>query len=201
MVTITLAAAKQLVAQAASKLERRARGMVRRAVLNALDNSGGLAIGSLELTEDELVDSVEILNPPGLSFRPEGAECIVLAVGGDPSNLVAIPFARGKRLEGDDLEAGEAALFIGVAGQVVRLKANGDVVITPGVGGKVYLGEDGATKKVALADDVDARLSAIQAAYDAHVHPGVMAGPGSTSPTPSLIGPLAPTAATLIHGK
>jgi phage gp45-like len=198
---VTLQAVRQLIAQEIAKLERRVRGTARHGTLNALDNSSGVAQGQYELTEDEQVDRVETLNPPGLSFRPEGAEAIVIAIGGDPSNLVAIPWVRGQRLTGDDLAAGEVALHIGVAGQMVRLKANGDVVITPGAGGKIYLGEDGATKKVALADDVDARLSAIQAAYDTHVHSGVTAGPGSTGPTPSVVGPLAPTGATLINGK
>ncbi len=175
--------------------------MVRRGTMNSLSNGGTMATGQFELTSDEQVDSVETINPPGLSFRPEGAEALVVAVGGDPTNLVAIPWVRGQRLAGDDLAPGEVALYIGNAGQLVRLKANGDVVVTPGSGGRLYLGEDGATKKVALADDVDAALASIKATFNAHVHPGVTAGPGSTAVTPSLIGVLAPTGATLIHGK
>ena len=45
-------------------------------------------------------------------------------------------------------------------GGAVVLKANGDIVVVPGAGGQLYLGEDGAAKKVALADDVDARIAA-----------------------------------------
>lgn len=181
MVMITLAAVKQLVAQATAKLERRARGMVRRAVLNALDNSGGLATGSLELTEDELVDGIEILNPPGVSSRPDGAECVVFAVGGDPSNLVAVPFVRGKRLTGDDLAAGEVALHIGVAGQMVRLKSNGDVVITPGAAGQVIIGDAAATQDAAVAQLVKAALDALGTAVAAWV-PVAMDGGASLKP-------------------
>lgn len=198
---VTLQAVRQLIAQEIAKLERRVRGTARHGTLNALDNSEGVAQGQYELTEDEQVDRVETLNPPGLSFRPEGAEAIVIAIGGDPSNLVAIPFVRGKRLTGDDLEAGEVALHIGVTGQMVRLKSNGDVLIMPGAGGKIYLGEDGASKKVALADDVDARLDAIKTAFNTHVHGGVVPGGGSTAVTPGVIGVLPTTAATLVHGK
>lgn len=198
---ITVETIRQLINNAVGPLKLRARGMVRRAVLNALSNDGGMATGQFELSQDEQVDSVEVINPPGLSFRPEGAEALVLAVGGDPSNLVAIPWVRGQRLTGDDLAAGEVALHIGNAGQLVRLKTNGDVVVTPGAGGKVYLGEDGATKRVALAEDVDARLASIQAAFDAHIHTGPVPWAGATVVTAPPIGPLAPTAATLVHAK
>lgn len=178
---MSLQAAKQLVQGAVSTIERRARGMVRRAVLNALSNDGELATGQLELTEDEQVDQVELISPPGLSFRPEGAEAIVLAVGGDPSNLAAIPYIRGKRLTGDDLAAGEVALFIGNAGQVVRLKSNGDVVVTPKAGSKIYLGDEAATQDAAVAQLVKAALDALGDAVAAWV-PVAMDGGAALKP-------------------
>lgn len=59
----------------------------------------------------------------------------------------------------------------------------------------IRLGKD-ATKAVALAEDVDARLGDLQAAHDGHKHGGVTTG-GGTSAVPDLIvGPLAPTGAT-----
>ncbi len=217
---VTLQAVRQLIAQACSRLERRLRGTARHGTLNALNNDGGMATGQLELTEDEEVDQVEMLHPPGLSFRPEGAEALVIAVSGDPTNLVAIPWVRGQRLTGDDLAPGEVALHIGNADQVVRLKndgsvllqsgtsgatillkADGNVVVTPSAGGQIYLGSDGTPKKVALADDVDAALSTIRATFNAHVHSGVTPGPGSTAVTPSLIAALPATGATKIHGE
>lgn len=198
---MNLQAVKALVAQAVEPLRTRVRGLVRRAVLQSLDNSGGLLKGQVELTTDEIVGSVELISPPGVSIRPEGAELLVLAVGGNPSNLVGIPWIRGKRLTGNDLAAGEVALHIGNSGQMVRLKANGDVVITPGAGGQVYLGADGALKKVALAEDVEARLDTIKTAYNTHVHAGVTVGPGSTGTTPSVIPVLAPVGATKVKAE
>jgi phage gp45-like len=218
---VTLADIRKLVAQEVLKLERRQRGSSRLGTLNSLDNAEGMATGQLELSEDEEVDSVEILNPPGVSFRPgAGAECVVLAISGDPTNLIAIPFVRGQRLTGNDLEAGEIALYIGNADQVVRLKtdgsvllqsgtsgatlllkADGNVVVTPSAGGQIYLGADGTPKKVALADDVDARFAALRTSYNTHTHLGVTAGPGVTGIPGAVLAPIATVAATKIHGE
>ena len=197
---ISVETIRQMIRNAVGPLVRRARGMVRRAVLNSLTNDGGLALGQFELSQDEQVDAIEVINPPGLSFRPvPGAEALVIAVGGDPTNLVAIPWVRGQRLTGDDLEAGEVALHIGNAGQVVHLKldksivvqsgtsgstvtltADGNIVLTPGPGGQILLGSDGAAHPIALGDVVDAQINYLKGLLNSHTHMGVTAGPGVT---------------------
>lgn len=215
----TVRAIKALIDQCVEPLKARVRGAIRRAVLLSLDNSGGLLRGQLELTKDELTDSVELISPPGLSIRPEGAEVIAFAVSGNSNNLIGIPWIRGKRLTGNDLAAGEVALHIGNADQLVRLKnngdihlqagtngakveikANGDVVVTPGAGGQIYLGQDGAVKKVALAEDVEANFDSIRTLYNAHTHTGVTPGPGSSGTTPAVIGVLSPVGASKVRG-
>lgn len=186
---ITLDTVKQAVKAAVDPLRARARGLVRRAVLLALDNSGGLATGQFELTADELADGVELLGIPGLSIRPEGCEALVFAVGGNPSNLIAIPSQRGKRLTGDDLAGGEVALHIGNKDQLVRLKndgtvllqsgtdgatitlkPNGDAVLNVPTGRSIYLGADGATHAIALADKVDAQILELRNKFNFHLH-------------------------------
>lgn len=186
---INLDTVRQAVKAAAEPLRARARGMVRRAVLLALDNAGGLARVQVELTKDELADGVELLNWPGISIRPDGCEAIVLSIGGNPSNLIAIPSQRGKRLTGEDLAPGEVALHIGNADQVVKLKndksvvlqsgedgatltlkPNGDIVLTPGAAGKVFLGTDGATRSLAYSDEVYDAFQTIQDDIQAHKH-------------------------------
>ena len=221
---ITTNTIRQMLAAKIEPLVARARGTVRRAVLRVLDKKpdAGLARGQFELTKDEVVDNIELIHPIGVSSRPAaGAEALVFAVGGNPNNLVALSWVRAQRMSDDDLAQGEIALYIGNGGQKVHLlndgsieitakapnggavvlKANGDIVVVPGAGGQLYLGEDGAAKKVALADDVDARLATIAARFDTHVHPGVLAGPGSTAVTVSLVGPLAPTGADNVRAK
>ena len=60
-------------------------------------------------------------------------------------------------------------------------------------GGDVFrVGDSTAAKALALAEKVDARLTAIQAAYDAHTHVSVTSLGTPTVPVP-LIGPLAAT--------
>jgi phage baseplate assembly protein V len=159
---------RQMIDERVGWLRARLRGAIVRGVLKVLDDSKGLQRGQVKLLADEVSEEVEFLSPPGFTSRPAaGAEVVVLSIGGDPSHRVALVVDRRTRLAGE-LAEGEAALHIGVAGQVVRLKANGDVVITPGgVAGKVLLGDDAATLLVALAAKVQARLDGLKAAMGA----------------------------------
>lgn len=198
---------KQLMEQLAAlrekmrPLETRVRALVTRGALKTWNDAEGLGRGQYTVLVDEVEDGVESLSLHGLVSRPlAGAEALLLAPGGDPAGRVALVFDRRKRLAGE-LAENEVALHIGNAGQLVRLKANGDVVITPGAGGNVYLGADGAVKKVALADDVDANFATIKNLYNAHTHAGVTVGPGSTGTTPAVIGALADTGADNVFGK
>lgn len=239
---IDVAKVKDLIALAIRKLENRAQGMLRRATLTGWDNSTGIPQGQYELTKDENV-TCETISMPGLSYRPApGMEAIVGAIGGNTSNLVAIPNLRGSRLVGDELDEGEAALYIGNPDQMIRLKADssifmqsgtsgvsinlssngeatitstssgaqaiikesGDIVMIPAAGSKIYLGEDGTPKKVALADDVDDRLAKITNSYNTHTHPTAPVGPVSPPTVVPGITPvpaLAPTGATLVRAK
>lgn len=216
-----IAAVRRLIELRLAPLWSRMQNMISRGELTALDSAPGLAVASVSIGADDQADGVELLNPVGVSSRPAaGAEVLVIAVGGNPANLVAIPFVRGQRITADaDLAEGEVALYIGRAGQRVRLLAEGgvevsaatpkggsvvltdggDVIVTPGAG-EVLLGGAGATKKLAFAADVEARLASIQAKFDAHVHPGVTVGAGSTGASVTPIGPLAPVGATLVKG-
>lgn len=73
--------------------------------------------------------------------------------------------------------------------------------VTLGASAELRLGSDAATVFVALASLVDARISAIQAALDAHTHTVPIVGPAGTTPsTPPLVplGPQASVAATKV---
>lgn len=189
-----------------------------RGVLRTIDDSTGLARGQASTVADQLADDIEIVTPYGLSFLPAaGAEVLSWAINGSASHILGMIFDRRVRLAGT-LAAGEVALHIGVADQLVHLKADGeiviragtdggtitmrpsgDVIVVPGASGNVYLGDDGATKKVALADDVDARFASIKTTFNLHTHATAPVGPISV-PT-GLIGVLAPTASTNVYGK
>lgn len=199
--TVTVDFVRQTVANAVADLRTRLRGMVLRGVVKTLEDGAGLQLVQLELRAGEIVPDLEVLTPHGFTSRPpSGSEAIALCVNGNPNNRVALIVNRNTRLK-DELDDGEAALHIGVAGQVVHLKANGDVVITPGAGGNIYLGDDGALKKVALADDVDDRFATVKSVYNTHTHTGVTPGPGSSGTTAAAIGVLAPTGADNVYAK
>lgn len=218
---ITVETVKQLVAGAVADLKTRMRGMVLRGELKTLEDGAGLQLAQLELRAGEVVPNLEVLTPHGFTSRaPAGSEAVAFMVNGNPNHRVVLCFNRSTRLQGV-LEDGEAALHIGVAGQMVRLladgsvevkaaddsgasavlKANGDIAVVPGPGGNLYLGQDGALKKVALAEDVEARLDTIKTAYNTHTHTGVTAGPGSTGTTPAVIPVLAPVGSDNVFGK
>lgn len=218
------------VNNAARREGARLAGIVRRGVLGDLDNKPGTATGAFSITDDEtdVADGVEIINPPGLSFRPKkGTEAILLALGGNAAVRVAFPFVRGQRLTASDIDEDEVALYVGNTGQVVHLKkdgsvvvrgkevgggdggsitlkANGDIVAVPSAAGKVLLGDGAATKQLALAQDVDDALAAIRSAFNSHQHPTAPVGPVSTpTPIPGVV-PIpapGPTGSTNVYGK
>jgi phage gp45-like len=198
---ISMQTIRDAIAARLAPLAARVAGLVTRGELKTLKDSTGLQRAQVSLTADELQDDLEVITPPGFTSRPAaGAEVLVFAVGGNPAHRIAFVFDRGTRLAGE-LAEGEAAMYVGTPGQVVHLKANGDVVITPSAGQNVFLGDDGATKKVALADEVDDRFTTIKNLYNSHTHTGVTAGPGSTGTTPAVIGALAPTNSDNVYAK
>lgn len=221
--TITLRTIRDIVRAEVRPLMARVGNGIARGVLKVLDDDTGLARGQSTTQADQVADDIEFLTPYGLSFRAAtGAETLVMSIGGSARHLIGMIFDRRIRLKGE-LAEGEVALHIGVADQLVHLKAdgeiviragtdggtitvkpNGDIVIEPGAGKDVYLGDGAATKRVALADDVDDRLAALQTAFDAHVHPTAAPGPVSPpTPVPGVIpvGALATTASTNVYGK
>lgn len=165
---ITMQTIRDAVEGAVRPLRDRVRGLVVRGAVKLLVDSGGLQRVQVACTAGEVAEDVEVLAVPGFTARPATAEALVLSVGGNVSHRVALIFDRTTRLAGE-LAVGEAAMHVGVTGQVVHLKANGDVVATPKAAQKVLLGDAAAAKHVALAEDVTARLDALAAAINGWV--------------------------------
>lgn len=165
---ITMQTIRDVVEGAVRPLRDRVRGLVVRGAVKLLVDSGGLQRVQVACTAGEVAEDVEVLAVPGFTARPATAEALVLSVGGNVSHRVALIFDRTTRLAGE-LAVGEAAMHVGVTGQVVHLKANGDVVATPKAAQKVLLGDAAAAKHVALAEDVTARLDALATAINSWV--------------------------------
>ncbi|MCY1003987.1 phage baseplate assembly protein [Nannocystis pusilla] len=219
--TITRETVEQMIEERLRPWGLRLRSLVVRGVVRVLQESG-LQRAQITATADDILEEVECITPPGFTSRPKQAEAVVLAVQGATGHRVALLFDRTTRLQ--ELEDGEAALYVGREGQLVKLladggvevraagaaessivmKPSGDIVITPGAAAKVLLGGETAVKHVALAEEVDARLAALQLAYDTHTHPTAPVGPVSQPtavPGVSPVGPLAPTGADNVYGK
>lgn len=71
------------------------------------------------------------------------------------------------------------------------IEASGRIVVAAP---DVRLGSDAATKKVALAEDVEARFEALEVAFLSHVHGGVTAGASATLPPITMPAPPDPPA-------
>ena len=116
-----------------------------------------------------------------LSRPPAGAEQAYIQLGDE-----RIVFATRDRRYTITVAEGEVVVRAMGAGSpaYVRLKPNGDAVI---VGANIHLGAESVSTFVALANLVNARLSAIQTAFDTHLHPVVGAAPAAP-PTPPTVG-------------
>lgn len=141
--------------------------MVARAVVQLVNDAGGIQIMQLSVLEGETREGVERFQEYGFTSAPRaGAEAVVLFVGGrrDHGLVVAVDDRR-YRVKG--LADGEVALY-NDAGARVHLKADG--TIEAGAGGTV--------NAVALANLVASELSALKSAISGAA---VVAGDGGAA--------------------
>ncbi|MFC5421023.1 phage baseplate assembly protein [Bosea eneae] len=105
------------------------RGIVARAAVRSTNDKGGSQTATVEVHRHVERTDVEVLGVSGVSSRPPpGGEAIVLAVGGDQGDLVALPLqAPGNRMGG--LEEGEVALH-NLKADRVHVKKDGSIEST-----------------------------------------------------------------------
>lgn len=134
------------------------RGLVRRAVVRRSDDARATQLVDVSVGDGHARSAVEVLQPFGFASRaPAGGLVIVLAVGGDQGDLVALPVAApGARLGG--LKEGEAAIYgadgsrvIVRTGGVVEVQAASAVRLTTPTA-ELHLDADGLRAR--LGDDV-----------------------------------------------
>ncbi len=85
--------------------------LVNRAVVQTVNDAGGLQELQVQALADEIMDRIERIQEYGLTSVPlPGAECVLLSVGGVRSNAMVIAVDdRRYRLQG--LQGGEVALY------------------------------------------------------------------------------------------
>jgi phage baseplate assembly protein V len=173
----------------------RIKGMVRRATLGTVDTNTRLPSMQVNSMADDADDDVEMFEQYGFaSVPPNGAEGLVLRVGGTRANSVGICFGnRGGRIQG--LAQGEVAIYNESNGAQVIIRNDGNIEVTPGEGGVVQLGGPTATLEVARRTDpvhreqemqdwmtaVEAGITTMAGLFNAAAGP-MLSAPGTITP-------------------
>jgi len=160
-------------------LKRRVLLMIGKALINTINDSGGIQIVQINLGNDELIDGVERVQNYGFTSHPEaGAEAIVAMIGGNRDHPVVIA-ADDSRYR-PELAEGETAVY-NKHGRIVKLEQD-----------FVLIGSSGLKKLV---------NETFQSLFNNHVHnialPGPLTGttssPATATPgTPVAVAPGAP---------
>lgn len=159
----------------------RLRGMIGRAVIRLVDDARKLQTAQVTVQAGE-VRAAERFQDYGVSSVPlDGAEAIVLFVGGDRGSPVVIR-TDDRRHRPTNLAPGEVVIYTD-EGARVHLKRGRLVEITAEVvkvNGRVEVSGD-VTAGGNVSDGTRS-LAADRALYNAHTHAGVQTGSGSTAP-------------------
>lgn len=132
-------------------LRNRIANMVSRAVVQLVDDSMKMQLLQLSILSDETREKCERVQNYGVSSHPvPGAEAVVLFVGGrrDHGLVVAVDDRR-HRIK--DLAEGEAALYNGVTGAYILMKADGTIEVQAQAGQSIVL--NGGVLNVARVTD------------------------------------------------
>lgn len=130
------------IAQLIRPLQVRVANSIARAVVQLVDDGTKLQLVQLGVLAGEDIDDAERFQGYGFSSVPlPGAEAVVLFPNGDRAHplVVAVDDRRYRPIDG---EVGDVVVY-NAAGATVRLKADGDIVLTPASGRQVQLGGDG----------------------------------------------------------
>lgn len=159
------------------------RGLVLRGVVHQVDDAGGLQTLDVETHAHVVRSGVEVLHPYGLgSAPPPGALTVVLAIGGDQGDLVALPAASPAGRMGG-LQPGEVALYDD-GGNRVHLAAGGTIRIVAATALHVVVG--GTELRVAAdgvhitgdlfvsgqVSDANGSMQEMRGRYNQHNHGG-----------------------------
>ncbi len=171
------------------------RGLVARGIVRRVDDSGETQVADAETHEGVLRSSVEVLQAFGVASAPpaEGATMLLLAVGGDQGDMVALPIAcPGARF--GNLAAGETVVYDAAGnrlhfrnGGLVELKVAAKVLvqtkrveIEAAAEGVKITGDVEIVGNLKVSGEVEDHAGTMQEMrdrYNAHGHPGAAAPP------------------------
>lgn len=165
------------------------RGLVMRAEVRGTSDGGETQTVEAETHEGILRSAVEVLQPFGVASRPPaGGVAVVLAIGGDQGDLVALPLACPSSRFGG-LAEGETVVYDAAgnrlhfrAGGLVELRAQNSVKVQ--VGGTVMevtpagVAITGDLVVSGQVSDANGSMQEMRDRYNAHGHPNASAPPG-----------------------
>lgn len=158
-----------------SELGTRILGMVVRAFVSAVNDSGAAQKLGLTVLSDEPRSDVERVQNYGLTSNPPtGTKCVGIAIGGNRERLLII--ATDHEGRPINLLAGEVKVYNSVTGEEIFFKADGTIL----------LGKD-AVDPVVRKSDLDALITK----YNTHTH-----SVATTGTAAAQTGTAAATAAT-----
>lgn len=109
-----------------NEIAQQLRGLVTLALVRSSDDGKEAQTVNVQLWTGHDPTDVEVLQPFGHASRaPDGGLMLVLAVGGDQSNLIGIPVGSPEHRLGN-LDEGEGAIY-GILGNRVICKADGSI--------------------------------------------------------------------------
>ncbi|MBM3114998.1 phage baseplate assembly protein V [Jeongeupia naejangsanensis] len=182
------------------RLARRVRLMVARAVVNLVNDAGGLQLLQVSALADETRDDVERAQNYGLTSVPlPGATVVMVAVAGSRDHLVATA-VDDPRYRPTGLKAGEVCVYTNEGdrihlqnGRLVEistktLRINADTLIelnTDKLQINAPLTNSSGQLKTAgdITDTAGSNgrtVAGMRAQYNSHTHGGVQTGPGSS---------------------
>lgn len=178
-----------------SPIKRRIQLMLGRALITALDDSGGLQRLQLKILADESHEGVDRVQEYGFTSHPkQGAEAFVAFLGGARDHGVVIAVDdRRYRLKG--LEEGEVALYtdegdkihfkrgriIEIVTNTLKITAATKVEInTPQITASGTFEAAGDITSETEVADANGPMSEMRSIYNGHVHGG------SPTPTPTM---------------
>lgn len=167
------------------------RGQAVRALVLRIADDGETQVVDVQTHEGVVRGAIEVAQPYGLAAVPlAGALTVVIGLGGDQGDMVALPVANpSDRLGG--LAAGEVALY-DAAGNRVHIRAGGVIEVRAAtrvlvraprveieaVNGVRITGDLDVTGEIRDRSDAGGRtMSQMRNAYDRHGHPDASAPP------------------------
>lgn len=172
--------------------QRRMSGIVRRAIVQLVDDSKGTQLLQVAvLGEDDPRDQVEHMQPAGYKSVPlVGSEAVILAAGVDGANSVAA-VVHDKAARPKGWEPGDVGLYhLKTGGLLLRLRADGTIQIQAGRAVEIEAnvkikGDLSVTGNVRATGDVYDRIGSmyqVRVTYNGHSH----AANGSAPPSPLM---------------